>query len=257
MLPTLRRIGSRAHTTTRKLASRVPPSSATSATLPLRDLILPEPDSVHSRLIELGLDESTTHQVAAAWARFSQRLKTRCLVDFAERRQLLRTRASYYEDDKAFSLLLSAYVTIYQQTLHRWSSYILEDFAPRFLRAQAAFKQKACDSAPSSRRRPFNQAAIPLLEAFFDNNAFPSRLDKHELAAKCDMDYRQIHVWFQNRRSRHRKEGKELKKRDASVPLMDELENRLVEAALPLECTEDSSEPYIVSPACTVNLVKS
>ena len=93
---------------------------------------------------------------------------------------------------------------------------------------------------------------MPLLEQSFDDNAFPSRLEKFELAAKCDMGYKQIHVWvrqftsdicvcqrvmivfkFQNRRSRSRKEGKELKRRLPTHTLTKELENAVMEALLP------------------------
>lgn len=37
--------------------------------------------------------------------------------------------------------------------------------------------------------------AVPILEAQFKRNAFPSRAEKEHLASQTHMDYRQIHVW--------------------------------------------------------------
>ncbi|KAI5981794.1 hypothetical protein F5J12DRAFT_777028 [Pisolithus orientalis] len=65
----------------------------------------------------------------------------------------------------------------------------------------------------------FNIEYVPLLERFFDENPFPTHADKVFLAKKSGMTYRQIHVWFQNKRkrTRSRKEGKFLLKK----PLLD------------------------------------
>ncbi len=42
------------------------------------------------------------------------------------------------------------------------------------------------------------QYYLPVLEAFFAENQFPSRADKNFLAKKSGMTYRQIHVWVRN-----------------------------------------------------------
>lgn len=39
------------------------------------------------------------------------------------------------------------------------------------------------------------QSAIPILKRFFSENAFPSGLEKEELAARCNMDRKQIKDW--------------------------------------------------------------
>lgn len=41
-----------------------------------------------------------------------------------------------------------------------------------------------------------------MLEQFFETNSRPSREEKSALASKTNMEYRQINVWFQNRRRR-------------------------------------------------------
>lgn len=51
----------------------------------------------------------------------------------------------------------------------------------------------------------------PLLEHYFEKDAFPDRENKEILARKTGMKYRQIHIWFQNRRARAKREGERLK----------------------------------------------
>ncbi|KAG5734130.1 hypothetical protein E4T56_gene1383 [Termitomyces sp. T112] len=58
----------------------------------------------------------------------------------------------------------------------------------------------------------FNHEYTPLLEKYFEFNAYPSAPDRAVLARKCMMSPRQIEVWFQNHRSRAKKEGKLLRK---------------------------------------------
>lgn len=69
----------------------------------------------------------------------------------------------------------------------------------------------------------FNYGYIPLLEHFFEENPFPTRADKSFLAKKSGMTYRQIHVWFQNRRNRSKKDGRILRRKPigegATLPL--------------------------------------
>ncbi|TDL28304.1 hypothetical protein BD410DRAFT_834430 [Rickenella mellea] len=52
----------------------------------------------------------------------------------------------------------------------------------------------------------FNNEYLRPLEAFFNKNRYPSRADKVYLAKRSNMSYRQINVWFQNRRSRSKME---------------------------------------------------
>ncbi|KAF8665302.1 hypothetical protein AX16_000322 [Volvariella volvacea WC 439] len=63
-----------------------------------------------------------------------------------------------------------------------------------------------------SKNPPFNHAYTPILEKYFESNAYPSAADRAVLARKSDMTPRQIEVWFQNHRTRAKKEGRRLRK---------------------------------------------
>lgn len=83
----------------------------------------------------------------------------------------------------------------------------------------------------------FNHEYTPLLEKYFEYNAYPSTLDRRVLARKSMMTPRQIEVWFQNHRNRARKDGKALR--------------RLTEDPLPLEISLKSLErkmPFFTIP---------
>ncbi|TFK30894.1 hypothetical protein FA15DRAFT_662960 [Coprinopsis marcescibilis] len=67
-------------------------------------------------------------------------------------------------------------------------------------------------AAHDSKRTPFNADFIPLLEKYFEFNAYPSGCDKLKLAKKSMMSPRQIEVWFQNHRRRSKKEGRPLRR---------------------------------------------
>ncbi|CAA7265922.1 unnamed protein product [Cyclocybe aegerita] len=61
-------------------------------------------------------------------------------------------------------------------------------------------------------RKAFNHQYTPLLEQYFEKNAYPSLQDRLSLARKTMMSPRQIEVWFQNHRNRAKKEGRKLVK---------------------------------------------
>ncbi|EGO31058.1 A mating type protein [Serpula lacrymans var. lacrymans S7.9] len=108
-------------------------------------------------------------------------------------------------------------------------------------------ESKKLDDFSSTRnarvRHKFNQEYVPMLELFFRQNPFPSHADKAFLAKKSGMTYRQMHVWFQNRRSRTKKEGLEVKRRPESPVsrvYLDELCERMRERIIP-ECERMST----------------
>ncbi|KAI0749170.1 hypothetical protein BC629DRAFT_1444882 [Irpex lacteus] len=58
----------------------------------------------------------------------------------------------------------------------------------------------------------FKQNVVPLLEKVFSANSYPSGDEKRTLAALTGMEYKQVKTWFQNKRSRCKREGKEIQK---------------------------------------------
>ncbi|KAJ8457220.1 hypothetical protein ONZ51_g11667 [Trametes cubensis] len=209
-----------------KLAARISLAScpATSA-FTLDDLHLPTTEPIISQLIPLGVDASLAQRISSTLSEATYRLRRLCETDYRDR-CLQLAKQPYFAEPHAVALVPSTYATLFQKTVSEWSSYILNNFTPRLLAAYRNLHRRAQSPA----KRPFNHGAIPMLERFFAENAFPSRLEKYELASQCDMDYRQIHVW--NRRSRLRKDGIELKRRQASDELLGNIAKSL-DALLP------------------------
>ncbi|KAI0735001.1 hypothetical protein C8Q76DRAFT_791585 [Earliella scabrosa] len=251
MLPLLRQIRSSAEAGAQRYSQYAQKSTTNAPRLSvaMSDLSLSVPEPLTPRLVELGVDEMSARRISSAMRRAVLRLKDSCEVGYAQRRQLLQQRADPAHNSTFLSRIPTAYTMLYNKTVDQWTTYLLTSLTPRILKAQSLRKHDSLLSNSSPQpRRPFNQSALPILEQFFERNAFPSRLDKYELALKCDMDYRQIHVWFQNRRSRYRKEGRGLTKTARGSPLLEELEDTVVDTMLPK--LEEDLEDRPVSALC-------
>nr|AAZ14919.1 mating-type homeodomain protein [Coprinellus disseminatus] len=85
---------------------------------------------------------------------------------------------------------------------------------------------------PSLKKAAFNVEYTPVLEQYFEYNAYPSARDRELLARKSSMTPRQIEVWFQNHRRRARREGRHLK-RMATDPLPAELSLDMLKGQVP------------------------
>nr|AOC97527.1 HD2 protein [Volvariella volvacea] len=86
----------------------------------------------------------------------------------------------------------------YQKQLQDWLEFMLSHPSGK--------------KASSENRSQFNQNSVPMLEKYFQQNAYPSAADRVALAKRSSMTPRQIEVWFQNHRNRARKEGKALRR---------------------------------------------
>ncbi|KAI0324463.1 hypothetical protein GY45DRAFT_1375525 [Cubamyces sp. BRFM 1775] len=220
------------------LAQKTAPSSAFTRSIDmvvLADIALPIPKPLTARLVAVGVDERPATLISSALTRVITSYKNLCEADYRRRRASLEGKLG------AASTLPALYVALFSKAVKDWTTFLLEDITPRVVQIQRRQGLLRVTSSEQQRRR-FNQNAVPLLERFFERNAFPSRLEKFELAATCDMDYRQIHVWFQNRRSRWRKEGRTLTRIETSDEPREVLENTVVNALLPGEPDEDSDQ---------------
>ncbi|KAI0652025.1 hypothetical protein C8Q79DRAFT_73165 [Trametes meyenii] len=236
----LRRIHSAAQRSSRKLAAHI--SSATCDVVPLNLVppLLTVPNSLAPKLSRMGVDATSAENISVAVTRALRKLKTIFESDFARRSEQLQAQAHHFCDSKFLVAFPATYATIYKNTVHAWTTYIADRYIPRFLKAQARYGRRRV--SPISSKPPFNQSAVPILERFFASNAFPSRLEKYELASESAMEYRQIHVWFQNRRSRSRKEGKDLIRPSKKDALLEELEKTVADAFLPHTSDEDVND---------------
>ncbi|KAM6498536.1 Homeobox domain containing protein [Amanita muscaria] len=76
-------------------------------------------------------------------------------------------------------------------------------------------KKLACEEHVPVAKSPkptFNHKYTPLLEQYFESNAYPSGSDKASLAKRTGMTQRQIDVWFQNHRTRAKRDGRPLRR---------------------------------------------
>ncbi|EJF66855.1 hypothetical protein DICSQDRAFT_164697 [Dichomitus squalens LYAD-421 SS1] len=223
------------------LARKTAPYAANLSTRPLLSdadgPFLPLPSPLAPQLTSLGVDEVSAHRISLSLTRAASKLKGLCEEEFKRR---LATPSPHFNDCQAFARIPSALSAIYARAIREWTSYLLTNVAPRVLHIQS-LRRHTAPSDPDN-KVPFNHNATPALEAFFDENAFPSRLEKHELAVRWGMRYRQIDVWFQNRRRRFKKEGKDLKQRPSGNALLHDLEQVVVDTLLPL-ASEDEGVP--------------
>lgn len=150
MLAALQRTSSLLHATALKYAAHARPRTRRPTPLLAFDnLVLPIPDTPAPRLVSLGVDEATSRRIASVFTRFCDRLKSHLEEDYRRRSQSLQKHASYYQDSKSLSSVTLAYLVWYKKATQEWRSYILDDFAPRLVRARSI--------SSANGRRPFNQ----------------------------------------------------------------------------------------------------
>lgn len=155
MISALRRIHSSAQTLAQRYASYAPPPRhSTSKTI---DLALPPPEPLTRRLMELGIDEQSAERISFAMLRAVSRIRDAFTLDFQRRRQTLQSHLHYFSESQ-LSLIPTTYTNVYAKAIQDWTSYILDTFAPRVLRARMIHQQRDC--SPST-RRPFNQVSTP------------------------------------------------------------------------------------------------
>ncbi|GLB35908.1 putative homeodomain containing protein [Lyophyllum shimeji] len=107
-----------------------------------------------------------------------------------------------------------------------------DDAFSAFRNAAAKAKSPLAAQPPQGKQPVFNHEYTPLLEKYFEYNAYPSAIDRSVLAKKSMMTPRQIEVWFQNHRSRARKDGRPLRKLTEN-PLPVEISLKSLERKMP------------------------
>nr|AAZ20164.1 homeodomain mating-type protein [Coprinellus disseminatus] len=111
-----------------------------------------------------------------------------------------------------------------------------DNLSPKFRADIDALLRQAINQRVTRRTEkqkiPFNHESLPLLETYFEYNAYPSAQDRALLAKKSLMCPRQIEVWFQNHRRRTKKEGRRLR-RLSQDPLPHGLDFGHLNASMP------------------------
>nr|BAH22609.1 homeodomain protein [Pholiota nameko] len=109
--------------------------------------------------------------------------------------------------------LTSAHLTNLANTFRNYyTNHQIPKFRAKILNSQATLDMFKKNRPRENKRPAFNNEYTPMLENYFENNAYPSRPDRVLLARKSCMTERQIEVWFQNHRNRSKKEGIPLKR---------------------------------------------
>nr|BCB28860.1 HD2 mating type protein [Mycoleptodonoides aitchisonii] len=185
------------------------------------DVIFPEPQPLTDGLIARGIDSATASDISQAYMKAVSRLRGDFILKFGQAdRAMQADRSDTIDRSRPGSSLRMAFDKLYAKMQHGWMEKVYNDIVPRILKAR-----RSCACSSFKGRRSFSSDITPILENFFESNAFPSRLDKHDLADETGLTYKQVHVWFQNHRSRYRREGRELKRGNPSSILPKEVED--------------------------------
>ncbi|KAF8445583.1 hypothetical protein L210DRAFT_928319 [Boletus edulis BED1] len=172
---------------------------------------LPSPRPLLPSLLEAGIDHGIAAEINKTYQHRAEELRSRIQESVATTCRGIAelpavTLAS--SPDPLIRRVVFAFTELYLRRLEQWKDEIIQ-------RIKQASTKSSNDMIAPRNTRTFNYKYVPLLEHFFEENPFPTHADKMFLAKKSNMDYRQIHVWFQNRRNRTKKEGKTLRKKTA------------------------------------------
>ncbi|KAL5494910.1 hypothetical protein ACEPAI_372 [Sanghuangporus weigelae] len=163
-------------------------------------LTVPSPSSLVPELIESGIPDEVAEAISAKYHAAAERL-----ADYQSNTaymDALKKLCFYPSLDHGYADYITAFREAHRQTyenkLSKWKEGILDSVKEKFGQT-LGFGKDECKS------KSFDQKFVPFLEKCFSKNQRPSREDKELLAEKTGMSYKQIHVWFQNRRSRTKK----------------------------------------------------
>ncbi|KDQ63285.1 hypothetical protein JAAARDRAFT_75729 [Jaapia argillacea MUCL 33604] len=188
---------------------------------PSVQVTLPEPPPIYGSLVSLGLQPALAETLSAKYARRAGDLRlhaestiSRALTKLA----MLPRHTSLRPQSELDNQVSVVYRGQYLRTVQNLAKETV-DLATAFVSRRSEPCRDSVASTPTrddlpQARATFNQEYLPMLEFAFKENPFPSHADKAAFAKKSGMTYRQIHVWFQNRRSRAKRDGVRLRKVD-------------------------------------------
>lgn len=165
-----------------------------------KSIHLPDPLPLAPILQQYLLDAETLQRINGAYMERARELRDTAAVAIAQALTALSPVLGFARAPSE-ERVTAIFTQVYLNTLCRWIKDI-----------ETAVSSRTSTAAMEGKGKLFNHDYVPLLELFFDENPFPSHADKAFLAKKSGMTYKQIHVWFQNRRSRTKKEGRGLRK---------------------------------------------
>nr|ADN97179.1 A2 mating-type protein [Phanerodontia chrysosporium] len=208
---TLRRI---VHTA-RQLAAHLNPrdsgATACSTTSQSRVAIprFPEPVPISPYLIAKGYLPVFSERVSRDFCRHACDLKAS--AEHKLRSSLepwIRTCTAEEELNAKIAEISTIYRRRYTTTLQQWLELLIQ----RLEEVATAKTLESGSCGKGTSRGAFTQEVTSVLEHAFAQNAYPTRLEKESLAEITNMEYRQVNVWFQNRRTRSKRSGHGVKR---------------------------------------------
>ncbi|KAL5519307.1 hypothetical protein ACEPAH_990 [Sanghuangporus vaninii] len=188
--------------------------------LPFPELTLDirSPDYLVNILARAGAPESLARELSEIHAKSSEELAEHYLQNY---RDACSEVVGATKDDqmKRYLRLQRAACRMYKRTIASWETSLVRSVTDRFC------TEDVKDNKESANRSSFNTNFGPILEEVFKENPFPSLPIRRALAQKSGMSIGQINVWFQNHRSRARKEGKVITKSSRKAPKMNSNQN--------------------------------
>nr|BAH22599.1 homeodomain protein [Pholiota nameko] len=166
------------------------------------ELILPFPNDILSLIDDMAIS-----------SHLRERLKSKLSDKVIESQRVCIESYRNTCRDSSGPLISSEYLTNLAKTFrYFYDNHLIQMFRAKILDAKTTLEVRQKRNSQDTKKPPFNSEYTPLLERYFQSNAYPSRPDRLLLATKSSMTERQIEVWFQNHRNRSKKEGILLKR---------------------------------------------
>ncbi|KAL5494908.1 hypothetical protein ACEPAI_370 [Sanghuangporus weigelae] len=174
--------------------------------LPFPELALdiPSSDYLADTLFDVGVPLPLARELSEIHSRRASELAENYLCSYREACLQVagdRTDSNDAKCTKAYLLLQRTARQSYKRTLASWEKDLLQTVQNHYRSSSNNINHL------DAKRSSFNMNFTPVLEAVFEENPFPSIAVKKALAAKSGMSMNQIKIWFQNHRTRARKNG--------------------------------------------------
>ncbi|KAF8078875.1 hypothetical protein FPV67DRAFT_1466731 [Lyophyllum atratum] len=183
--------------------------------------------SIASQLEAIGLSPVIARLASDKYLKAAHDLRDICQTSLRNAFRKASMKGSVTQEET--QTMIQVWNAAYTQHTSAW----VEEAFANARDAVAKAESTAAERLQKDKKPVFNHEYTPVLEKYFEYNAYPSAPDRAVLARKSMMTPRQIEVWFQNHRNRARKDGKPLR-RLTEDPLPLEISLKSLERKMPL-----------------------
>ncbi|KAF8225090.1 hypothetical protein L208DRAFT_1380767 [Tricholoma matsutake] len=198
--------------------------------------LIPSTTTILPQLEETGLPHGLAEEISSTYLKACDELRSICELSL---RKAVASLEGSVTTETVHSMV-RIWSTAHSQRTSTWSESAVS-------RARALVAKTQSRDTSEAKKASFNYEYTPLLEKYFEYNAYPSAPDRAVLARKSMMTPRQIEVWFQfqNHRNRAKKEGRTLR-RLSSDPLPLELSLQSLEQKMPFFTVPESERKMVI-----------